>query len=289
MQVSEQDPDSIIDKPDVHAKPDISINGIRKVWGQSRLILETEKRVSEYIGRLSAAARALAEAESALSIDAKQRSATPGRAQLSGEIRDCISKRNAARDEIEVLVQMLNIVQKERRRSVRRHDFVVQQGDVATDSGGLCRGVAICGWHFCTLPTGHQGRCEICPLESVIYCSCRESTLAVQCGREKDRVPCPTCDKYNGVPSQRMPSLVAQHPSQPSASDWVLPGTEWGVQDSASEWENTCQTGNINVLKLHDKAVFKMFCALCEQICPQRSFRLTLSLFRCRLFGPRTR
>lgn len=69
LQVSEQDPESIVDKPDVHAKPDISINGIRKVWGQSRLILETEKRVSDYIGRLSCAARLLADAESALSMD----------------------------------------------------------------------------------------------------------------------------------------------------------------------------------------------------------------------------
>ncbi len=249
MQVSEQDPDSIIDKPDVHAKPDISINGIRKVWGHSRLILETEKRVSDYIGRLSAASRALAEAESALSVDVKgHRSVTPGRAQLSADIRDCVSKRNDARNEVEVLVQMLNIVKKERIRNVRRHDFVVQQHDVALDFGGLCRSIASCGWHFCTLPAGHDGRCQICPLETVIYCSCKESTLTVQCGREKEHVPCPNCDKYSCVTMQPIASLVSLHPSPPSASDWVMPGTEWGVQDSASAWGSACEAGKSIVL-----------------------------------------
>ena len=250
LQVSEQDPGSIVDKPDVHAKPDISINGIRKVWGQSRLILETEKRVSEYIGRLAAASRALSEAESAISLDGKaQRSVTPGRAQLSGEIRDCVSKRNAARDEVEVLRQMYRIVIKERERNVRRHDFVVQQHDVAQDFGGLCRGSASCGWHFCTLPSGHQGRCQICPLETVIYCSCKESTLAVPCGREKEHVPCQHCSKYSAVPVQPIAALAAQQPSQHSASDWVMPGTEWGVQDSAcdgsaSAWHGAIVHGN---------------------------------------------
>ena len=245
QEVSEQDPDSIVDKPDVHAKPDISINGIRKVWGQSRLILETEKRVSEYIGRLSAASRALVDAESAISLDGKaHRSITPGRAQLSGEIRDCVSKRNAARDEVEVLKQMRSIVTKERERSVRRHDFVVQQHDVALDFGGLCRSVASCGWHFCTLPAGHQGRCQMCPLETVIYCSCKESTLTVPCGREKEHVPCPHCSKYSSVPVQPISALVVHQPSQPSASDWVMPGTEWGVQDGASGLDSVSAHGN---------------------------------------------
>jgi hypothetical protein len=244
LQVSEQDPDSIIDKPDVHAKPDISINGIRKVWGQSRLILETEKRVSDYIGRLSASAHVLADCEAAVSVDAKAtRSITPGRAQLSGEIRDCVSKRNAARNEVEVLVQMMTIVKKERERSVCRHDFVVQQHDVALDFGGLCRNVASCGWHFCTHPSGHQGRCQLCPLETVIYCSCRENTLTVPCGREKEHVPCSNCEKYSGVPVQSISTLVVQHPSQTTASDWVIPGTEWGVQGSASGWDDSPQIG----------------------------------------------
>ena len=246
LQVSEQDPESIVDKPDVHAKPDISINGIRKVWGQSRLILETEKRVSDYIGRLSCAARLLADAESALSMDVQsQRSTTPGRSQLSGEIRDCVSKRNAARNEAEVLVQMLSIVQKERKRNVRRHDFVVQQHDVAADCGGLCRGVASCGWHFCTQPAGHAGRCEVCPLETVIYCGCRENTLAVQCGRENEHVPCPNCDKYTRAVSQPLSSMLALHSSQPSAGDWVVPGAEWAVQvqPSASESDSNGAPG----------------------------------------------
>jgi hypothetical protein len=200
--------------------------------------------VSDYIGRLSAASRALAEAESALSVDVKgHRSVTPGRAQLSADIRDCVSKRNEARNEVEVLVQMLNIVKKERIRNVRRHDFVGQQHDVALDFGGLCRGIASCGWHFCTLPAGHDGRCQICPLETVIYCSCKESTLTVQCGREKENVPCPNCDKYSCVPMQPIASLVSLHPSPPSASDWVMPGTEWGVQDSASAWGSACEAG----------------------------------------------
>ena len=246
--MSEQDPDSIVDKPDVHAKPDISINGIRKVWGQSRLILETEKRVSDYISRLSAAARALAEAESALSLESNgQRSITPGRSHLSAEIRDCVSQRNAARNEVDVLVQMLNIVIKERKASVVRHDFVVQQHDVAMDIGGLCRGVASCGWHFCTLPSGHQGRCQICPLETVIYCSCKDSTLTVQCGREKEVVPCPNCSKYCGVSVQPISCLGAQPSSQPTvtASDWNMPGSEWGVRSSetATGWDVCVDAG----------------------------------------------
>jgi hypothetical protein len=243
--VSEQDPESIVDKPDVHAKPDISINGIRKVWGQSRLILETEKRVSDYISRLSAASRTLAEAESALSFDIKgQRSVTPGRAQLSEDIRDCISKRNAARNEVEVLLQMLAIVKKERVRSVKRHDFVVQQQDVALNFGDLCRSMASCGWHFCTLPAGHQGRCQVCPLETVIYCNCKENTLTVQCGREKEHVPCPNCDKYGGVPMQPISALGAFDSAQPSTSDWILPGTEWGIQDSALNCGISCEKSN---------------------------------------------
>jgi hypothetical protein len=245
LQVSEQDPESIVDKPDVHAKPDISINGIRKVWGQSRLILETEKRVTDYINRLSSASRALSEAESALSFDVKvQRSVTPGRAQLSGDIRDCVSKRNDARNEVEVLLQMLAIVKKERMLSVRRHDFVVQQHDVALNLGGLCRSVASCGWHFCTQPAGHPGRCQICPLETVIYCNCKESTLTIQCGREKDHVPCPNCDKYSCIPMQPMSALVASDRTEPSSSDWAIPGTEWGVQDSALGLSSTCNTGS---------------------------------------------
>lgn len=248
--MSEQDPESIVDKPDVHAKPDISINGIRKVWGQSRLILETEKRVSDYISRLAAASRALAEAESAFSFDVKgQRSVTPGRAQLSGEIRECVKKRNDARNEVEILLQMLAIVKKERVRSVRRHDFVVQQHDVALNFGGLCRSIASCGWHFCTLPAGHQGRCQICPLETVIYCNCKESTLTVQCGREKEHVPCANCDKYSRVPMQPISALVGSDPTQPSSSDWVMPGTEWSVQNSVSELCKPCENGTAkNVL-----------------------------------------
>jgi hypothetical protein len=48
---------------------------------------------------------------------------------------------------------------------------------------------------------------------------------------------------------QPIAALAAQQPSQHSASDWVMPGTEWGVQDSAcdgsaSAWHGAIVHGN---------------------------------------------